>query len=160
MAFQPRGKYFEEFETGQEINTAGRTITEADVMQFATLTGDTNPMHTDAEYSKASMFGERVAHGMLGLSYLIGLLWPLGFMEGTVLAFMGLEAKFKAPIKIGDTISATARVKQKKEMKAAGGGIVVFEARLHNQRSEVVTVADLTILMKARSASPGAAQGG
>lgn len=154
MPFQPRGKYFEEFETGQEVFSAGRTITEADVMQFATLTGDTNPMHTDAEYAKTTMFGERVAHGMLGLSYLIGLLWPLGFMEGTVIAFMGLEAKFKAPIKFGDTISVGAKVKQKKEMKAAGGGIVVFEARVFNQRNEIVTQADLTILLKGRAAPP------
>lgn len=154
MPYQPRGKYFQEFELGQEIYTAGRTITESDIVQFANLTGDTNPMHTDAESTKSGVFGERIAHGMLGLSYTIGLLWPLGFMEGTVIAFMGLEAKFKAPIKIGDTISASAKIKQKKEMKALGGGIIVFETRLINQRGEVTQQADLTILMKARPEEP------
>ncbi len=150
MPFTPRGKFFEEFEVGQEIFSPGRTITETDIMQFANLTGDTNPMHTDAEYSKTTMFGERIAHGLLGLSYTMGLLWPLGFLEGTVIAFMGLEAKFKAPIKIGDTISASAKVRQKKEMKAMGGGIVVLESRLTNQRGEMVQQADLTLLIKSR----------
>lgn len=148
MPYTPRGKYFEELELGQEIFTAARTITESDLVQFANLTGDTNPMHTDAESSKNGVFGERIAHGLLGLSYTMGLLWPLGFMEGTVTAFMGLEAKFKAPIKIGDTIHAMAKVKQKKEMKAMGGGIVVLESRLYNQRKEVVQQADLTVLIK------------
>lgn len=150
MPYTPRGKYFEELELGQEIFTAARTITESDLVQFANLTGDTNPMHTDAEASKGTVFGERIAHGMLGLSYTMGLLWPLGFMEGTVIAFMGLEAKFKAPIKIGDTIHAMAKVKQKKEMKAMGGGIVVLESRLYNQREEVVQQADLTLLIKSK----------
>lgn len=150
MPYQPRGKYFQEFEIGQEIITAGRTITESDLVQFANLTGDTNPMHTDAEYSKTTMFGERIAHGMLGLSYMLGLLWPLGFMEGTVIAFMGLEAKFKAPIKIGDTIHAVAQITQLKEMKAAGGGIVVLGVKLVNQRDEVTQQADLKVLIKSR----------
>lgn len=150
MPYQPRGKYFQEFQIGQEIVSAGRTITESDLVQFANLTGDTNPMHTDAEYSKTTMFGERIAHGMLGLSYMLGLLWPIGFMEGTVIAFMGLEAKFKAPIKIGDTIHAVAQVTQLKEMKAAGGGIVALSVKLVNQRDEVTQQADLKVLMKAR----------
>jgi acyl dehydratase len=158
MGYTPRGKYFEEFEIGQEMSSPGRTITESDIVQFANLTGDTNPMHTDAEYAKTTMFGERIAHGMLGLSYTIGLLWPLGFMEGTVIAFVGLEAKFKAPIKIGDTITATAKVKSKKEFRAAGGGIVVFDTRLTNQRNEVTQQAELTILMKARSTAPASAE--
>jgi len=153
MAYTLRGKYFEELELGHEIFSAGRTITESDIVQFANLTGDTNPMHTDAEFCKGTMFGERVAHGLLGLSYTLGLLWPLGFMEGTVMAFIGLEAKFKAPIKIGDTISVAAKIKQKKEMNAMGGGIVVIEARLNNQRGEVTQQADLTVLIKARPES-------
>src|SRR5258708_17110911 len=151
MSYQPRGKYFQEFEIGQEIISAGRTITESDLVQFAGLTGDTNPMHTDAEYSKTTLFGERIAHGMLGLSYMLGLLWPLGFMEGTVIAFMGLEAKFKAPIKIGDTIHAVAQTTQLKELKAAGGGIVVLSVKLVNQRDEVTQQADLKVLMKSRA---------
>lgn len=130
--------------------TPGRTITEADIVNFAALTGDTNPMHTDAEYAKTTMFGERVAHGMLGLSYAVGLAWQLGFMEGTVIAFLGVEWKFKAPIKIGDTIHVVAKVKQKKELKAAGGGVVTLEGRVLNQRDEVTMQGEWNVMVKLR----------
>lgn len=150
MAYQPRGKYFEEFEIGQEMATAGRTITETDIVNFAGLTWDTNPMHTDAEYAKTTVFGERVAHGMLGLSYAVGLAWQLGFMEGTVIAFLGLEWKFKGPMKIGDTVRVVAKVKQKKEMKAAGGGLVTLEGRVLNQRDEVAQQGEWSVLVKSR----------
>ncbi len=152
--YQPRGKFFEEFEVGAEIVSQGRTITEADLMNFAALTWDTNPMHSDAEFGKTTPFGERIAHGMLGLSYAVGLAWQLGFMDGTVIAFTGLEWKFKAPVKIGDTIRVTAKVKQKKEMRAAGGGFVVFEVRLLNQRGETTGQGEWTVLAKNRAPSP------
>ncbi len=150
MPYQPRGKYFEEFEIGQEIVSQGRTITESDIVNFAYLSGDWNPLHVDAEYARGSMFGERISHGLLGLAVTSGLLMSLGFGEGTVIAFMGLEWKFKAPIKIGDTVHAVAKVKQKKEMKAAGGGIVVLEGRLLNQRDEVTQQGEWTLLIKGK----------
>jgi acyl dehydratase len=150
MPYQLRGRYLEEFEPGQEIWTPARTITETDIVNFANLTGDTNPLHTDAEYAKTGMFGERVAHGLLGLAYAAGLGWQLGFLEGTVLAFMSIEWKFRAPIKIGDTIHVVVKVKQKKEMKAAGGGVVVLEMRVLNQREEVTQQGEWTVLVKSR----------
>jgi 3-hydroxybutyryl-CoA dehydratase len=150
MRYQPRGKYFEEFEIGREMVTPGRTITEADIVNFAALTGDTNPMHTDAEYARTTIVGERVAHGMLGLSYAVGLAWQLGFMEGTVLTFRGIEWKFKAPVKIGDTIHVVAKVQQKKELKAAGSGLVTLEGRVLNQRDEVTMLGEWTVLVKSR----------
>ncbi len=149
-AYQPRGKYFEDFQVGDEIVSQGRTITESDIVNFAYLSGDWNPLHVDAEYAKTNMFGERISHGLLGLSISSGLLMSLGFGEGTVMAFMGLEWKFKAPIKIGDTVHAVAKVKQKKEMKAANGGIVVLEGKLLNQRDEVTQQGEWTLLFKAR----------
>ena len=147
-AFRPRGLYFEELPVGKELASQARTITEADLVNFAGLTGDTNPMHADAEYAKTTQFGERVAHGMLGLSYAIGLAWQLGFMNGTVIAFTGLEWKFKGPIKIGDTIHVVAKVKQTKEMRVAGGGLVVLDARVLNQRDETVQLGEWTVLVK------------
>jgi 3-hydroxybutyryl-CoA dehydratase len=146
----PTGMYFEELPVGKELATQGRTITETDLVSFAGLTGDTNPMHTDAEYAKASQFGERVAHGMLGLSYAIGLAWQLGFMIGTVIAFTGLEWKFKAPVKIGDTIHVVAKVRQTKAMRAAGGGFVIMDARVLNQRNETVQLGEWSILVKSK----------
>ncbi len=150
MPYEPRGRYFEEFEIGQEIVSQGRTITESDIVNFAYLSGDWNPLHVDAEYARENMFGERISHGLLGLAVTSGLLMSLGFGEGTVIAFMGLEWKFKAPIKIGDTVHAVAKVKQKKEMKAAGGGIVVLEGRLLNQRDEVTQQGEWTLLIKGK----------
>jgi hypothetical protein len=87
----PIGLYFEDFTVGQKMVTRGRTITESDLVQFAGLTGDYNPMHTDAHFMKESQFGQRVAHGMLALSYAVGQAYQLGFMERTVVAFRGLE---------------------------------------------------------------------
>lgn len=147
---RPQGMYFEEFEIGKEMVSQGRTITEADLVNFGTLTGDFNPMHLDAEYAKTTQFGERVAHGMLGLSYAVGLAWQLGFMFGTVIAFTGLEWKFKGPIKIGDTIHLAAKVKQTKAMKAVGGGFVVIEGRLLNQGGQVVQQGEWTVLVKSK----------
>ena len=149
--YRPRGKYFEEFEVGLEIESQARTISEADIVNFAGLTWDTNPLHTDAEYAKTMPFGERIAHGMLGLSYAVGLAWQMGFMDGTVIAFTGLEWKFKGPTKIGDSIHMTAKVAKTKAMRAAGGGFVVFDIRVSNQRNEVVQQGEWTALVKSKT---------
>ena len=149
--YHPRGKYLEEFEVGLEIESQARTISEADIVNFAGLTWDTNPLHTDAEYAKTMPFGERIAHGMLGLSYAVGLAWQMGFMDGTVIAFTGLEWKFKGPTKIGDSIHMTAKVAKTKAMRAAGGGFVVFDIRVLNQRNEVVQQGEWTALVKSKA---------
>lgn len=156
MEFTPRGKYFTEFQVGQEIVSPGRTITEADIVNFAGLTWDTNPMHTDAEYGKTTMFGERIAHGMLGLAYAVGLVWQMGVLEGTVLAFRELEMKFKGPLKIGDTMHVAAKILETKPIRSAGG-IVVIELRVLNQRDEVAYQGTMTVLVKGREPSTPAA---
>ncbi|MGE5264866.1 MAG: dehydratase, partial [Acidobacteriota bacterium] len=85
-----------------------------------------------------------------GLSYAVGLAWMLGFMDGTVIAFTGLEWKFKGPVKIGDTIHVVGKVKQTKSMPAMGGGMVVFSMRLMNQRDETVQQGEWTALIKSK----------
>jgi 3-hydroxybutyryl-CoA dehydratase len=158
MAYKPRGKYFEEFEVGTEIEGPGRTVTETDIVNFAGVTGDWNQLHTDAEYVKGEMFGERIAHGLLGLSIGVAQLVSLGAVEGTIIAFMGIEWKFKAPVKIGDTIHTIVTVKQKKEMKAAGGGFVVMSMKILNQRDEITQQGDLTMLVKSQAAQAPATE--
>jgi 3-hydroxybutyryl-CoA dehydratase len=145
-----RGHYFEEFEVGQEIVSAGRTVTEADVMAFAALSGDYNPLHTDEVFARSSPFGQRVAHGLLGLAIATGLVSLLGFVEGTALAFRGLEWKFTQPILFDDTIYVQVRVVHMKPMPRLGGGLVVFEAALVNQRSEVTQKGTWQMLVKSR----------
>jgi acyl dehydratase len=144
------GLYFEEFALGDSVTSAGRTITEADVVNFAALSGDWNAIHTDAVYAAQGMFGERIAHGLLGLSVASGLSVRLGFMEGTVIAFMGLEWKFRAPIKIGDTIHIRAEVAQLKPMPRLGGGIVTFNVELLNQRDEATQRGTWSVLVKSK----------
>ena len=144
------GLYFEEFEVGQRLVTRGRTITDSDLVQFAGLTGDFNPMHTDAEYMKGSMFGQRIAHGLLSLSYAMGQAYQLGVLERTVLAFREIDMKFSAPVYIGDTIRAELTVLEKTEARRLGGGLVKFEMRILNQEGKVVQKGNISLLMAAK----------
>jgi 3-hydroxybutyryl-CoA dehydratase len=138
MMSQAKGRYFEEFEIGDAVVTEERVITEENIMTFAQLSGDDNPMHTDAEYAKTHMFGQRVAHGLLILSIAQGLTWQLGFMHETVLAFRDLEWKFSRPVFIGDRVRVQAEVAQRKAMPRLGGGAVIFALKVLNQDDEVV----------------------
>lgn len=150
-----RGHYFEEFEVGYTIVSPARTITEHDVCAFAGLSGDFNPLHTDAEYARDTPFGERIAHGVLGLAVATGLASRLGFLDGTTLAFLGLDWKFRKPILLDDTIHVVVAVIEKREQAAMGGGIVTFDVRVVNHRDEVVQKGVWRILIRARPQDEG-----
>jgi len=152
---QPRGLYFEDFEPGYKVQTGGRTISEADIMLFAGLSGDWNPVHVDAEYAKTGLFGERVAHGLLGLSIASGLAMQMGFLDRTVEAFTGLEWKFRAPIKIGDTITTEAEVKERKLAPGGKSGFVEFSVNVKNQRGERVQRGTWMIVVKCKPQESG-----
>jgi acyl dehydratase len=143
--------YYEDFEIGDEFVTPGRTVTEADVMLFAGLTGDYNRIHTDAEYMKSSMFGERIAHGLLGLSLVNGLKYRTDYDSDGVLAFLGLTWKFSGPIRFGDTIHAIIRIASKRETSKPDRGIMIQSIQVINQRGEVVQEGEFTSLMKRRA---------
>ncbi len=149
----PVGLYYEDFEIGRKLVTRGRTVTEADIVQFAALTGDYNPMHTDAEYARNSFAGQRVAHGMLALSYAIGQAYQLGVLERTTIAFRSVEMKFSLPVFIGDTIRAEILVTEKKDAARLGGGLVTLEMRIYNQHNKVVQKGSLEMLMASRPES-------
>lgn len=134
----PRGLYFEEFIAGSEVTSPARTVTESDIYLFAGLTGDYNPIHTDAEFAKGTPFGQRIAHGLLGLSLAGGLGYRIGFLEGTTEAFTDLEWKFSKPVFIGDTVRLQIKIAETRAMKRLGGGLVTFEVHMLNQRDEVV----------------------
>jgi acyl dehydratase len=136
---QPSGYYFEEFEAGQRVVSPGRTVTEADIVNFAGLTGDYNTIHTDAEYSKETVFGQRVAHGLLIVSIVSGLAVRTGVLEGTVIAFREiLSWKFSKPVYIGDTIHVVMEVEEKKPLPRLGGGSVTLGIKVQNQDDETV----------------------
>jgi acyl dehydratase len=142
--------YYEDFALGDEFITPGRTITEADVTLFAGLTGDYNRLHTDAEYMRDSIFGERIAHGLLGLSLVNGLKYRTDIDSDGVLAFLGLSWKFVGPIKFGDTIHAVLRVDSLRETSKPDRGLIVYGVRVHNQRGEAVQEGEFTMLLKRR----------
>jgi acyl dehydratase len=142
--------YFEDFEIGDEFVTPGRTVTEGDVMLFAGLTGDYNRIHTDAEYMKSSMFGERIAHGLLGLSLVNGLKYRTDYDSDGVLAFLGLTWKFSRPIRFGDTIHAVIRIASKRETSKPDRGIMFQTIQVFNQRGEVVQEGEFTSMIKRR----------
>lgn len=147
----PRGMYFEEFEIGQVLQTAGRTITEADIVHFAGLSGDFNQMHMDAAFCEKSFFGKRVAHGLLILSIASGLAVQTGLMEGTVIAFREInEWKFLKPVFIGDSIHAELEIRETKALRRIGGGAVTIEVRVINQVGEVVMKGIWTALIASR----------
>ncbi|HNT23123.1 MAG TPA: MaoC/PaaZ C-terminal domain-containing protein [Anaerolineales bacterium] len=149
-----RGLYFEEFEVGQKIITTGRTITESDVVTFAGLSGDYNQIHTDAEFSAGTPFGRRVAHGLLGLSIASGLAMRTGVLEGTVIAFREINTwKFSNPTFIGDTIHVELLVLETKALPRLGGGSVVIELSVKNQRDETTMKGTWTVLINSRPAS-------
>ena len=147
-----RGLYFEEFTVGHKVTSPARTITETDVVNFAALTGDWNQLHTDAEFAKTTIFGQRVAHGLLILSIASGLIGRLGVIEGTAEAFRELRWKFRGPVFIGDTIHVTATVTETRPLPRLGNGMVTLEVSVINQRGEVVQKGTWQVLVKSRPA--------
>ena len=146
------GLFFEDFEVGQEFISAARTITETDVVMFAALTGDYNSLHTDVEYAKTTQFGQRLAHGLLGLSIVSGLMMRSQIFEGTILAFLGIDNwRFTGPIFIGDTVHFKMKIAQKKETSKADRGIIVREVSLINQRGEVVQQGQMTVMVRRKT---------
>jgi acyl dehydratase len=142
------GLYFEEFSVGQSVKTAARTVSEDAIFAFAGLTGDYNQIHTDAEFAKTTPFGQRVAHGLLGLSIATGLIMRTGLLEGTVLAFREIqEWKFVKPILIGDTIHAVLTVTETKALPRIGGGALIAGIEIRNQGDEVLQKGTLNLLM-------------
>lgn len=144
------GKYYEDFEIGEEAITAGRTITEADIVNFAGITGDWNEIHTNKELAGRGPFGQRIAHGALVFSIATGLSVRLGQTADTVIAFYGLDRlRFVKPTFIGDTIHVRQRVEEKSE-KDERAGLVTMLNEVINQRDEVVVSYTAKVLLKRR----------
>lgn len=142
--------YFEDFALGQEFITRSRTITEADVVTFAELSGDFHPLHMDEVFAKKTMFGGRIAHGLLGLSIASGLINQLGIGEKTVLAFLGLTWSFKGALKLGDTITVRQSVAEKRATSKPDRGILRMAIAVINQHGEVVQEGEHTLMIKRR----------
>ena len=144
------GKYFEDFAVGEESTTAGRTVTETDIVNFAGITGDWNEIHTNKELADRGPFKQRIAHGALVFSIATGLSVRLGQTADTVIAFYGLNRlRFVKPTFIGDTISVKQKVEGKSE-RDEHSGIVTMLNEVINQREGVVVSYTAKVLLKRR----------
>lgn len=150
FAYQPCGLYFEDFEIGQIMQTAARTITETDVVNFAGLSGDFNRIHTDAVYAAQDTFGQRVAHGLLVQSIATGLAVQSGIIEGTVIAFRELSCKFSLPVFFGDTIHVKIEITDTKAFRRLGGGNITMKYSVMNQDDKIVQRGDWVMLIKSK----------
>jgi acyl dehydratase len=152
MAYQPRGRYFEEFKVGQTFESQARTINPADVANFAGVTGDFNPLHTDEEFARTTPFGGRAAHGLLTLGIAGGQQNQLGLFEGTSLALLGLDkVRFTAPVRFGDTVHTELTVREAKESSKPDRGVVIFDTVVKNQRGETVLQFEQAVLLRRRT---------
>ena len=151
MGYEFQGWYFEDWEEGHELWTASRTITEADIMNFAGISGDFNPLHTNEVFAGATPMKSRIAHGMLGVAVATGLANQTRTMEGTTLALMSQTLNYKAPIFPGDTITLRLTVAGKKMSSKGGRGVVRLKMDLFNQRDEVVTDGEWVLLMRSKN---------
>jgi acyl dehydratase len=146
--------HYEDLDVGQRWLTGARTVTEADIVAFAGLSGDFNPIHVDAEHAATTRFGERIAHGALVLAIATGLRQQQGVFRGTLKAWLGMrEWRFQAPVRIGDTIHVVTEIKERRETKDPAAGLVVQAVEVHNQRDEVVASGEFVTLMARRSAT-------
>ena len=157
MSYVMRGLHYDDFVPGNEYFSASRTVTEADVVNFAGLSGDFNPLHTDQTFAEKTVIGERIAHGMLSMAVATGLANQMGIFEGTTVALMTQTIAYKGMVKFGDTIRIVMTVKERKETKNPSRGAVVFEVPILNQRDETVVQSEWTLMMtrKPRSSSAG-----
>jgi len=146
----PAALYYEDFGIGQTWTSPGRTITEADIVAFAGLTGDYNPIHTDEEFAKTTPFGGRILHGPAGFAIATGLESRLGIKEGTAIAFLGMTWDLKLPIRIGDTIRVVESVASMRESRKPTQGLVIFDVAVVNQRDETVQEGQWKLLMMRR----------
>ena len=146
-----KGLFFEDFEVGHHASTAARTITEHDIVAFAGLSGDFNQIHVDAEYARATPIGQRIAHGLLGMSIASGLAVQTGILGANVIVFREVgEWKFIKPIFIGDTIHVDIEVTETKSFPRLGGGLVTMSATVNNQANETTMKGLWTLLVKFR----------
>jgi acyl dehydratase len=148
---KPRGRYFEDFEVGQEIVSPARTITSTDIVNFACLSGDFNEVHTNFEYCKTTPFGEPIAHGPLVYGIMGGLQYASGINDGTLLGLLGIDQwRMLAPVKHGDTIRVVQKVVEKKETSKPDRGVITFLRQCVKQDGSVVQEMKATLMYKRR----------
>lgn len=140
------GRGFRELAAGDDFATAARTVRERDILDFAALTGDSHPQHVDPEWAAGSRFGEQIAHGLLVLSFAVGLL-PLDPDRVVALRRVG-DAVFKQPVKIGDTLHVEGEITRTRELDSEHG-LVEARLRIVNQHGRLAVRASVELVWRA-----------
>jgi acyl dehydratase len=144
------GRYFEEFDVGETFETASRRIERKTILDFATLTGDDNPLHIDPAAVPDSPFVDVIAHGLLVESLVVGLIVQLGLFSGTTIALLEANCRFKKAAMPGDEIRARLTIADKRETSNPERGVLVRHVQALNQRDEVVLEAEFVSLLRRR----------
>ncbi|BFM17936.1 MaoC/PaaZ C-terminal domain-containing protein [Maricurvus nonylphenolicus] len=142
--------YFEDLTVGDIFRTPSRTVTESDVAQFAGLSADYNRIHVDDEFAKNSFFGKRIAHGLLVLSMLSGLVTRTIFnqlLEKSGIGLLNLECRFPRPTFIGDTIYGEVEIADKRITSKGDRGVVTLKRRAINQHDEIVVDSEFKMMI-------------
>ncbi len=148
-----RGLYWEEWDIGAEFESPARTVTEADIVMFAGLSVDYNPLHMNEEHCRDTQFGTRIAHGPLVYAIAAGLIFQLHLYDDTLIAFLGFDSlKFTNPVKAGDTIHAKLKVLERRETSRPDRGVMKRQLQVFNQRGEMVQDAVQAFLLKRKPA--------
>lgn len=150
-----RSNYYEDFEVGDAVRSPSRTITEADIVNFAGVSGDFNALHMDAEYAKTTTQGQRIGHGALLFAISTGLFNSLGITTGlTQVANLGLDGlNYRRAVAIGDTVHLDIAVLDMRETHDGNRGIVRFQVEMRNQHEEVVMDAIWKLMLWKRQAA-------
>jgi 3-hydroxybutyryl-CoA dehydratase len=147
MSFSTMHLYFDDVQVGQEWESLGRTVTETDVVNFAGLSGDFNPIHMDHEFCKKTVFRKPIAHGLLVFSMGSGV--GMMFPPMRTLAFVGIKDwQFLDPVYIGDTIRVHTMVEAKEERARGRRGIITWHRRILNQHNKVVEEGTIITLVE------------
>ncbi|MFN8534238.1 MAG: MaoC/PaaZ C-terminal domain-containing protein [Dehalococcoidia bacterium] len=144
--------HWEDFEVGQIFTTPRRTVTEADLMLFSAWSWDHHPLHTDQVFADESMFHQRILHGQAGYAIASGLAMQTGLHRTTALALLGITWNYRGAIFIGDTLTVTETVAEKRETRKPDRGVIVMQVDLLNQSGEVVQEGKWSFLYARRSA--------
>ena len=147
-----RGKTFDDLTPGDTFLSPSKTVDQCDVEAFAELSGDSNPVHLDAEFARGTLFRGRIAHGLLVQSIASGLAWQTGVFRGTIVALAEMTMRFEAPVRPGDTIRVELSVLSKEPDPGPRRGHVRWRTRVRNQNDETVIDGEwLTLLHRART---------
>lgn len=148
-----RQKYWEDFKLGDKLTTAAVTVTETHIVNFAGLTLDYYPLHTNEEYAKKTQFGGRIAHGPLTFCLAVGLVGQTGVFADSLVAFLGVERlRLLGPVRAGDTIHVEAEVTNKRETSKPERGLITMTYNIVNQRGESVATVEMNFMMHRRMA--------